>query len=149
LALIRDFFSGSSHHKFLDSSFITFVPKKDSPACVNDYRTISLVGGVAIKILTKLHANKVQKVILQLVHDNQYGFIKHRTIQDFLGWAFQYLTSVILLGGRLSSSILILRRLLIKLSTMSFSICYKGKVSLPYGLGGSIVFSLLYFSGAT
>jgi retron-type reverse transcriptase len=26
-----------------------------------------------------------------LVHDNQYGFINHRTIQDCLGWAFQYL----------------------------------------------------------
>jgi retron-type reverse transcriptase len=30
-------------------------------------------------------------VITQLVHENQYGFIKERSIQDCLGWAFQYL----------------------------------------------------------
>lgn len=30
-------------------------------------------------------------MILQLVHTNQYGFIKGRTIQDCLGWAFQFL----------------------------------------------------------
>ena len=26
-----------------------------------------------------------------VVHSNQYGFIKNRTIQDCLGWAFEYL----------------------------------------------------------
>jgi retron-type reverse transcriptase len=30
-------------------------------------------------------------VVTQLIHTNQYGFIKQRTIQDCLGWAFQYL----------------------------------------------------------
>jgi retron-type reverse transcriptase len=30
-------------------------------------------------------------VITRLVHTNQYGFIKQRTIQDCLAWAFQYL----------------------------------------------------------
>jgi hypothetical protein len=74
----------------LNSSFIALVPKIQSPADVNDYRLISLLGG-PIKILTKLLANRVQKVITKLVHVNQYGFIKQRTMQDCLGWAFQYL----------------------------------------------------------
>jgi hypothetical protein len=30
-------------------------------------------------------------VILKVVHANQYGFIKGRTIQDSLAWAFQFL----------------------------------------------------------
>jgi retron-type reverse transcriptase len=30
-------------------------------------------------------------VILSLVHKNQYGFIKSRTIQDCLAWAYEYL----------------------------------------------------------
>ena len=34
---------------------------------------------------------KIQGVIQQLVHTNQYGFIKGRTIQDCLPWAFQFL----------------------------------------------------------
>jgi retron-type reverse transcriptase len=30
-------------------------------------------------------------VILKLVHKNQYGFLKKRSIQDCLGWAFEYI----------------------------------------------------------
>jgi hypothetical protein len=30
-------------------------------------------------------------VILRLIHQNQYGFIKNRTIQDCLAWSFEYL----------------------------------------------------------
>jgi hypothetical protein len=44
-----------------------------------------------IKILTKLLANRLQKVILKLVHKNQYGFLKKSSIHDCLGWAFEYL----------------------------------------------------------
>jgi hypothetical protein len=33
----------------------------------------------------------LQKVILGLIHKNQYGFIKGRTIQDCLAWSFEYL----------------------------------------------------------
>jgi retron-type reverse transcriptase len=41
--------------------------------------------------VTKLLANRLQKIILKLVHKNQYGFLKKRSIQDCLGWAFEYL----------------------------------------------------------
>jgi hypothetical protein len=33
----------------------------------------------------------LQQIILKLVHSNQYGFLKKRSIQDCLGWAFEYL----------------------------------------------------------
>lgn len=36
-------------------------------------------------------ANRLQPLAQQLVHANQYGFIKGKTIQDCLGWAFEYL----------------------------------------------------------
>lgn len=45
----------------------------------------------SLKLLTKLLANRLQSVILQVVHANQYGFIKERTIQDCLTSAFQFL----------------------------------------------------------
>lgn len=45
----------------------------------------------SVKIISKAMANRVQGKIVQLVHQNQYGFIKTKTIQDCLGWAFEYL----------------------------------------------------------
>ena len=36
-------------------------------------------------------ANRLQKVILSMVHINQYGFLKEREIHDCLGWAYEYL----------------------------------------------------------
>jgi hypothetical protein len=34
---------------------------------------------------------RLQAVIIPLVHQNQYGFIKSRTIQECLAWAFEYI----------------------------------------------------------
>jgi retron-type reverse transcriptase len=36
-------------------------------------------------------ADRLQAVIIPLIHKNQYGFIKTRTIQDCLAWAFEYI----------------------------------------------------------
>ena len=44
-----------------------------------------------MKLLTKLLANRLQKIITNLIHKNQYGFIKSRTIQDCLAWTLEYL----------------------------------------------------------
>jgi hypothetical protein len=44
-----------------------------------------------IKIITKLLGDRLQSVIIPLVHKNQYDFIKSRTIQDYLAWAFKYI----------------------------------------------------------
>jgi hypothetical protein len=44
-----------------------------------------------MKIIAKLLANRLQIVIMKLIHNNQYGFIRSRTIQDCLAWSFEYL----------------------------------------------------------
>jgi len=44
-----------------------------------------------MKIITKILANRLQTVIPSLIHKNQYGFIKNRTLQDCLAWSFEYL----------------------------------------------------------
>jgi hypothetical protein len=36
-------------------------------------------------------ANTMQKKIIRILHQNQYGFIKGKANQDFLGWTFEYL----------------------------------------------------------
>jgi retron-type reverse transcriptase len=35
--------------------------------------------------------NRLQDIILTLVQKNQYGFLKKGSIQDCLGWAFEYI----------------------------------------------------------
>lgn len=62
------------------------LPKKEGPQRVSDYRPISLLNS-SIKIITKLLANRLQLPIKRLAHQNQYGFIKSRTIQNYLAWA--------------------------------------------------------------
>jgi hypothetical protein len=42
-------------------------------------------------MFTKLLTNKLQKVIKGLIHKNQYGFIKTRTVQYCLAWALEYI----------------------------------------------------------
>jgi retron-type reverse transcriptase len=75
----------------INGSYVTLIPKNSSPASVSDYRPISLLN-TSVKVLTKLLANRLQHVITKLVHQNQYGFLKARSIQDCLAWAFEYIS---------------------------------------------------------
>jgi hypothetical protein len=90
--LCEDFFSGEVCLGSINSSYIALIPKKEHPQRVtlSDYRPISLLS-TSIKLLTKLMANRLQKPIMRLIHKNQYGFIKTRTIQDYLTWALEYI----------------------------------------------------------
>jgi hypothetical protein len=74
----------------INSSYITLIPKVDGPTRVSDFRPISLLNS-SVKIITKLLANRLQPHITSLVHKNQYGFIRGRTIQDCLACTFEYL----------------------------------------------------------
>jgi hypothetical protein len=90
IQLIRDFFDEIFSLESINSSLIALIPKFDSPTSPNDFRPISLLNSV-LKIITKILANRMQKIILKLVQKNQYGFLKKISIQDCLGWAFEYL----------------------------------------------------------
>jgi hypothetical protein len=87
--LCSDFFVGKVNLESINNSFIILVPKQNSPECVNGYRPISLLN-CSIKILTKILADRLQLMILQLVHANQYGFIRSRTIQDARSFEYIY-----------------------------------------------------------
>jgi hypothetical protein len=88
--LAQEFQKGNLDLQNINGSYITLVPKVASPECVSDYRPISLTN-VCLKFLTKLVANRLQQRILECIHKNQYGFLKARTIQDCIAWAFEYL----------------------------------------------------------
>jgi hypothetical protein len=88
--LCANFHAGQVCLQSLTGSHVTLLPKTDNPSTVSDFRPISLLN-TSIKILTKLLANRLQRVIMGIIQKNQYGFIKSRTIQDCLAWAFEYL----------------------------------------------------------
>jgi hypothetical protein len=38
----------------------------------------------SVKLITKILANRLHSVILQVIYQNQYGLLKNRSIQDCL-----------------------------------------------------------------
>lgn len=69
-----EFYSGTVNLECINNSFITLVPKVSNPETVSDFRPIALLN-VSFKLLTKLLADRLQSIILKIVHKNQYGFI--------------------------------------------------------------------------
>jgi hypothetical protein len=59
--LCFDFFNGVVDTHAINSSFITLVPKVNSPTWVNDFRPISFINCV-VKIITKLLGERLQFV---------------------------------------------------------------------------------------
>jgi hypothetical protein len=67
--LISDFYEGKINFESIIDSFITLILKNDAPISANDFRSISLLNSI-LKVINKLLANRLQKVILKLVHKN-------------------------------------------------------------------------------
>jgi len=88
--LCENFYNGQVCLKSINNSHIALIPKKDGAQSVADYRPISLLN-TSVKILTKILANRLQKKIQCLIHKNQYGFVRSRTIQDCLAWTLEYI----------------------------------------------------------
>ena len=88
--LCNEFHRGDLNLESLNYGYITLIPKNASQETVNDFRPITLLN-CCLKLITKLLANRLQKIILQIVHRNQYGFLRGRSIHDCLAWAFEYI----------------------------------------------------------
>ncbi|XP_019435061.1 PREDICTED: uncharacterized protein LOC109341583 [Lupinus angustifolius] len=67
--------------KGLNASFIALIPKIHSPNRIQDYRPISLVGSL-YKILSKVLAGKLKKVLPSLISSTQSAFLNDRNILD-------------------------------------------------------------------
>jgi hypothetical protein len=90
MKLVDDFFHERINLDSINTAYITIIPKNNDPQDMNDYIPKSLVS-LPLKFITKLMANRLQKEIIPIVHQNQFKFIKDKNIHDFLGWSFEYL----------------------------------------------------------
>jgi hypothetical protein len=88
--LFKDFFNNQLSLEGLNNSYVTLIPKVNNPVRVSDFRPISLIN-IAIKMISKLLANRHQPKIQQLIHKNRYRFITSRSIQDCLAWTYEYI----------------------------------------------------------
>ncbi|GKA17777.1 putative RNA-directed DNA polymerase, eukaryota, reverse transcriptase zinc-binding domain protein [Tanacetum coccineum] len=64
-----------------NSSFFTLIPKVNNPIYIKDFRPISLIG-IHYKIIAKIIANRLSKVIDKIVSKEQSAFIAGRQILD-------------------------------------------------------------------
>jgi hypothetical protein len=77
--MVNDFYEENIQLDCINTAHITLITKNNDPHDMNDYRSISLVS-LPLKFITKLMANRLKKVIIPILHQNQYGFIKTRNI---------------------------------------------------------------------
>jgi len=66
--------------KGCNASFITLLPKKSCLVTLNDYRPISLVGCLYKKIIAKILANRLKKVIPNVIDKYQSAFLMKQLI---------------------------------------------------------------------
>ncbi|GKV05111.1 hypothetical protein SLEP1_g17152 [Rubroshorea leprosula] len=64
-----------------NASFIVLIPKKENPQGIEEYRPISLIGCI-YKILSKLLANIVNRILEGIIGENQFAFIEGRQLVD-------------------------------------------------------------------
>ncbi|GKB17044.1 RNA-directed DNA polymerase, eukaryota, reverse transcriptase zinc-binding domain protein [Tanacetum coccineum] len=75
------FFSSGSFPLGSSSSFFTLIPKVSNPLYIKDFRPISLIG-FQYKIVAKILANRLSKVMDSIISHEQSAFISGRQILD-------------------------------------------------------------------
>ncbi|MFS8007526.1 putative RNA-directed DNA polymerase [Helianthus anomalus] len=79
--VLNEFHSRKEVSRGCASSFITLIPKVKDATCLNEYRPISLVGAIN-KVLSKVLANRLKKVLPSVISESQSAFLKGKFILD-------------------------------------------------------------------
>ena len=81
MAFFDHFHRSSEFERSLNASFLSLIPKKNNALNIKDFRPISLVGSV-YKLLSKVLANKLRRVLDKLISESQNSFVGSRQILD-------------------------------------------------------------------
>ncbi|GKV25907.1 hypothetical protein SLEP1_g35285 [Rubroshorea leprosula] len=80
-SFIREFQEHGRLVRGSNASFITLIPKGENPQRIEEYRPISLIG-IMYKIIEKLLANRLRKVLDKVIGEQQMAFIEGRQLVD-------------------------------------------------------------------
>ena len=75
----REFHECSGFVKSLNATFLTLIPKKRGAEDLKDFSLISLMGSL-YKLLTKVLANRLKKVVDKVITESQNAFVEGRQI---------------------------------------------------------------------
>ena len=77
LRFLDEFYVNSVFPKGCNASFLALIPKVADPQYLNDYRPISLIGCM-YKIVAKLLAKRLKRVLPSIINEAQSAFIEGR-----------------------------------------------------------------------
>ncbi|XP_022722092.1 uncharacterized protein LOC111279342 [Durio zibethinus] len=75
MEFIGDFHKTGKIRKGINCSFIVLVAKNQCSKTLNDFRPISL-SGCLYKILAKTLASRLKQVLVSIIHNTQFAFVK-------------------------------------------------------------------------
>ncbi|RVW39007.1 Exocyst complex component SEC8 [Vitis vinifera] len=81
LELFKEFCDQRSFAKSLNTTFLVLISKKGGAEDLGDFLPISILGGL-YKLLAKVLANRLKKVLGKVVSEDQSAFVKGRQIFD-------------------------------------------------------------------
>ena len=81
LGFFDEFFEKGTFAYSLNATFVTLIPKKQNAFKIRDFRPISLIGSV-YKILAKVLANRLRRVLDARISESQNAFVGGRQTLD-------------------------------------------------------------------
>ncbi len=81
MCIFQELYDGNLNSGPMDYSFLCLIPKKEGAVTANDFRPISLINGVQ-KIISKVLANRLERVMDDIISPSQAAFLKNRYILD-------------------------------------------------------------------
>lgn len=78
---MQQFYDHQVFERSLNATYVALIPKRAGAVELRDFRPISLISGV-YKMIAKVLAERLKKVIDSLINKHQMAFVKGRQVMD-------------------------------------------------------------------